>query len=65
MSATLITVELFVLSILPINVLFVSEHSVQLDIDKLNREKLDQESFWDAIESSKWLPCEALEISQL
>lgn len=40
------------------------EHSVPLDIDKMNREKIDQDcNLWDAIESCKWLPCEALEVS--
>jgi len=38
------------------------EHSVALDVDKLNRETMDQDSaLWDALESSKWLPCEILE----
>jgi len=40
------------------------EHSVPLDIDKMNRDKIDQDcNFWDALESSKWLPCEVLEVS--
>lgn len=40
----------------------VLEHSVQLDVDKMNRDKIDQDcNFWDALESSKWLPCEVLE----
>ncbi|XP_048518287.1 tRNA selenocysteine 1-associated protein 1 isoform X2 [Dendroctonus ponderosae] len=39
------------------------DHSVPLDIDKLNRDKIDQDcNFWDALESSKWLPCEVLEL---
>lgn len=42
----------------------VLEHSVPLDIDKINRERIEQDcNLWDALESSKWLPCEALEIN--
>ncbi|XP_050312374.1 tRNA selenocysteine 1-associated protein 1 isoform X2 [Anthonomus grandis grandis] len=38
------------------------EHSGPLDVDKMNREKIDQDSnFWDALESSKWVPCEVIE----
>ncbi|KAF5297925.1 hypothetical protein FQA39_LY11910 [Lamprigera yunnana] len=38
------------------------DHSVPLDVDKLNRETMDQDSnLWDALESSKWIPCDALE----
>ncbi|XP_030764693.1 tRNA selenocysteine 1-associated protein 1 isoform X1 [Sitophilus oryzae] len=40
------------------------EHTVSLDVEKLNREKTDQDcNLWDAIESSKWLPCEVLEVA--
>ncbi|KAJ8943995.1 hypothetical protein NQ314_009578 [Rhamnusium bicolor] len=40
------------------------DHSIPLDIDKLNREKIDQDcNLWDALESSKWLPCETLEVA--
>ncbi|XP_066147452.1 tRNA selenocysteine 1-associated protein 1 [Euwallacea fornicatus] len=39
------------------------EHSIPLDVDKLNREKIEQDcNFWDALESSKWLGCEMLEV---
>lgn len=40
------------------------EHSAPLDIEKMNRERLEQDcNLWDALESSKWLPCEALEVN--
>ncbi|KAF7277836.1 hypothetical protein GWI33_009094 [Rhynchophorus ferrugineus] len=40
------------------------EHSLPLDVEKLNREKVEQDcNLWDAIESSKWLPCEIVEVS--
>ncbi|KAJ8976625.1 hypothetical protein NQ317_009717 [Molorchus minor] len=40
------------------------DHSVPLDIDKMNREKIDQDcNLWDALESSKWLPCDMLEVA--
>lgn len=40
------------------------EHSLALDVDKLNKERIEQDcNLWDALESSKWLPCEALEVS--
>ncbi|XP_076268307.1 tRNA Selenocysteine associated protein [Rhynchophorus ferrugineus] len=39
------------------------EHSLPLDVEKLNREKVEQDcNLWDAIESSKWLPCEIVEV---
>ncbi|KAF7988579.1 hypothetical protein HCN44_001152 [Aphidius gifuensis] len=35
------------------------EHSIPVDIDKLNRDMIDQDySLWDALESSKWIPCD-------
>ncbi|XP_019865111.1 tRNA selenocysteine 1-associated protein 1 [Aethina tumida] len=38
------------------------DHSIPIDIDKINREKIDQDcNLWDAIESSKWFPYEAQE----
>ncbi|XP_060532910.1 tRNA selenocysteine 1-associated protein 1 [Cylas formicarius] len=38
------------------------DHSLPLDIDKMNREKIDQDcNLWDAIESSKWFPYEVME----
>ncbi|KAK4883779.1 hypothetical protein RN001_000050 [Aquatica leii] len=38
------------------------EHSLPLDVDKLNREAMDQDSnLWDALESSKWIPVEVFE----
>ncbi|KAJ8916351.1 hypothetical protein NQ315_005048 [Exocentrus adspersus] len=40
------------------------DHSIPLDIDKMNREKIDQDcNLWDALESSKWLPCDLLEVA--
>ncbi|GAB0096933.1 tRNA selenocysteine 1-associated protein 1 [Sergentomyia squamirostris] len=39
------------------------EHKFTLDTDKLNRETVDRDrNLWDALESSKWLPIEQLEI---
>ncbi|XP_018322900.1 tRNA selenocysteine 1-associated protein 1 [Agrilus planipennis] len=39
------------------------EHSTPVDVDKLNREKMEQDcNLWDALESSKWLPCDILEV---
>lgn len=50
------------LSSISLKMLFL-DHSVALDIDKMNREKIDQDcNFWDALESSKWLGCEMLEV---
>ncbi|KAB0803483.1 hypothetical protein PPYR_00453 [Photinus pyralis] len=38
------------------------EHSLPLDVDKVNRETMDQDSaLWDALESSKWIPCDIVE----
>ncbi|CAH2009153.1 unnamed protein product [Acanthoscelides obtectus] len=35
------------------------EHTISLDVDKMNREKIDADChLWDALESSKWLPME-------
>lgn len=40
------------------------EHATTLDVDKLNREKIDADcNLWDALESSKWLPCDMLEVA--
>ncbi|CAH1365433.1 hypothetical protein MTP99_001696 [Tenebrio molitor] len=40
------------------------DHSLPLDVDKINRERIEQDcNLWDALESSKWLPCEALEVN--
>ncbi|TMW53199.1 hypothetical protein DOY81_001742 [Sarcophaga bullata] len=39
------------------------EHKYTLDVDKLNREALDSDrNLYDALESSKWLPLEQLEV---
>jgi hypothetical protein len=36
-----------------------AEHSIPLDVEKMNRELIDRDyNFWDALESSKWLPVE-------
>lgn len=41
----------------------VSEHSIPVDVDKLNREIIEQDyNLWDALESSKWIPCDTLEL---
>lgn len=38
------------------------EHKFVLDVDKANRETVDRDrNFYDALESSKWLPIELLE----
>lgn len=40
------------------------EHTVPIDVEKLNKEAREQDSIlWDALESSKWLPCDALEVT--
>lgn len=40
------------------------EHTVPIDVEKLNKEMMDQDAgLWDALENSKWLPCQALEVS--
>ncbi|XP_044739820.1 tRNA selenocysteine 1-associated protein 1-like [Chrysoperla carnea] len=37
------------------------EYSTSLDVDKLNKELNEQDQvLWDAVENSKWLPCEDL-----
>lgn len=39
------------------------EHKFVLDVDKSNRETIDRDrNLWDALESSKWLPIEQLEV---
>ncbi|XP_014218636.1 tRNA selenocysteine 1-associated protein 1 [Copidosoma floridanum] len=39
------------------------EHSIPVDVDKLNREIIEQDyNLWDALESSKWIPCDTLEL---
>jgi hypothetical protein len=39
-----------------------TEHNIPLDVEKMNRELIDRDyNFWDALESSKWLPVEGLE----
>lgn len=39
-----------------------TEHNIPLDIEKMNRELIERDyNFWDALESSKWLPVEGLE----
>lgn len=38
------------------------EHNIPLDVEKMNWELIDRDyNFWDALESSKWLPVEGLE----
>lgn len=40
------------------------EHTVPLDVEKMNAETIEQDvNFWGALEGSRWLPCEALEVS--
>ncbi|KAK9880452.1 hypothetical protein WA026_011698 [Henosepilachna vigintioctopunctata] len=40
------------------------DHTVPIDIDKMNREKLEFDcNLWDALESSKWTPLEQTEIN--
>ncbi|XP_058799736.1 tRNA selenocysteine 1-associated protein 1-like isoform X1 [Phymastichus coffea] len=39
------------------------EHSIPFDGDKSNREIIEQDyNLWDALESSKWIPCDTLEL---
>lgn len=39
------------------------EHKFVLDAEKMNRETTERDrSLWDALESSKWLPIEQLEV---
>lgn len=41
----------------------IAEHKVTLDAEQLNKELLERDrNLWDALESSKWLPVEQLEI---
>lgn len=55
--------DLFFITVCNI-VLFFIEHSGPLDVDKMNREKIDADcNLWDALESSKWLPCEMLDVA--
>ncbi|XP_074034236.1 tRNA Selenocysteine associated protein [Leptinotarsa decemlineata] len=40
------------------------EHSVPLDFDKMNRDKIDADcNLWDAVESSKWMPVDMAEVA--
>jgi len=42
---------------------FFIEHSIPIDIDKANREIIEQDyNLWDALESSKWIPCDTIEL---
>lgn len=42
------------------------EHTVPIDVDKLNNETIERDcNLWDALERSKWLPIEQLEIANL
>lgn len=42
------------------------EHDVPLDVDKLNNETIEQDcNLWDALERTKWLPIEQLEIANV
>lgn len=42
---------------------FFIEHSIPIDIDKVNREIIEQDyNLWDALESSKWIPCDTIEL---
>lgn len=46
------------------NDLELVEHTLSLDVDKLNREVIDQDiNLWGALENSKWLPCEVFEVA--
>jgi len=39
------------------------EHSIPIDTDKVNREIIEQDyNLWDALESSKWIPCDTIEL---
>lgn len=43
--------------------LYSIDHQVQIDVDKMNAEVAESDrNFYDALESSKWMPIEQLEI---
>lgn len=43
--------------------LVLVDHKFELDVDKMNRESIDNDrNLYDALESSKWLPIEQLEV---
>lgn len=43
--------------------ILVSDHKINFDVEKMNREILERDrNFYDALESSKWLPIEQLEL---
>ncbi|XP_044747049.1 tRNA selenocysteine 1-associated protein 1 [Coccinella septempunctata] len=40
------------------------DHTMAVDIEKMNREKMEQDSnLWDALESSKWMSAEQIEVN--
>ncbi|KAK7873570.1 hypothetical protein R5R35_009275 [Gryllus longicercus] len=42
------------------------EHNVPVDVEKLNRELIERDyCLWDALESSKWLPVEGLDCTDM
>lgn len=42
---------------------FSPDHKVTINADKMNREILERDrNFYDALESSKWMPIEQLEL---
>ncbi|XP_065167694.1 tRNA selenocysteine 1-associated protein 1-like [Atheta coriaria] len=46
------------------NDLELVEHTIPLDVEKMNKETIEQDvSFWGALESSRWLPCDVLEVA--
>lgn len=40
------------------------DHTIAVDVEKMNREKMEQDSnLWDALESSKWMAAEQIEVN--
>lgn len=41
-----------------------SDHTITVDVEKINREKMEQDSnLWDALEGSKWMASDQIEMS--
>lgn len=52
-----------VLYIFNLNNLNILDYKKSIDIDALNKDLVSQDyNLWDALESSKWLPLDTLEI---
>lgn len=45
------------------NFFTISDHKFTMDIEQMNRDTLERDrNFYDALESSKWMPIEQLEL---